>query len=154
MNAIFAVNSLDGFGSGVDMPWPRNTQDLRRFREITTGHTVVMGGGTWNSNIPKPLPNRRNCVLSTSIVDTRCEVYSNVTDLLMHLKKDEQVFVIGGARILWIMRDYIKRVYLTRIQDFTTCDIILDTVKYLQGFDLQESTAHDNHTFEIYTRKM
>lgn len=154
MNAIFAVNSLDGFGTGVDMPWPRNTQDLRRFREITTGHTVVMGGGTWRSNIPKPLPNRRNCVLSTSIVDTRCEVYGNVTDLLMHLKKDEQVFVIGGARILWIMRDYIRRVHLTRIKDCSTCDVVLDTVKYLQGFDLHESTEYDNHTFEIYTKKM
>ncbi len=152
MNAVFAVNALDGFGTGNDMPWLRNREDLKRFRELTTGHTVVMGSGTWLSDMPKPLPNRRNCVLSHTLVDDRCEVFNNISDLLMELKKDEKVFVIGGAKLLWAVRSYIQTVYLTKHHDYTKAEITLNTRDYLQGFELTNKQDHNDHTFEIYTR--
>lgn len=152
MNAIFAVNALDGFGTGQDMPWPKNSGDLKRFKELTSGNTVIMGSGTWNSNMPKPLPNRRNIVLSKTMCDDRCEVYSNITDLLMHLRKDEHVFVIGGAKLLWMMRPYIKKIYLTRFKSADTCEITLNTGEYLQHFELQSGEIFSDHVFEIYNR--
>jgi dihydrofolate reductase len=152
MNAVFAVNALDGFGTGNDMPWPRNREDLKRFRELTTGHTVVMGSGTWLSDMPKPLPNRRNCVLSHTLVDDRCEVFKNISDLLMALKTDEKVFVIGGAKLLWAMRGYIRTVYLTRHREYTKAEITLNTLEYLQEFNLTSKQEYSDHTFEIYTR--
>lgn len=152
MNAIFAVNALDGFGTGQDMPWQRNAVDLKRFKELTTGNTIIMGSGTWNSNMPKPLPNRRNIVLSKTLKDNRCEVYNNITDLLMHLRKDEQIFIIGGAKLLWMLHPYITKIYLTRFKSTEKCDIVLNTNAYLQNFELQEGEIFDDHIFEIYKR--
>lgn len=153
MNAIFAVNSLDGFGDGDTMPWPRSKSDLGRFRDITTGHTVVMGSGTWLSNIPKPFPNRRNCVLSSTLKDDRCEVYRNVTELMMNLEQQENVFVIGGAKTLWIMRPYITRIYLTRFDSVQHAEITLNTDLYLQGYHSISQERLDNHVFDIYELK-
>lgn len=154
MNAIFAVNLFDGFGTGQDMPWPRNSTDLRRFKELTSGHTVIMGSGTWNSNMPKPLPNRRNIVLSKTLKDDRCEIYNNITDLVMHLQKDESVFVIGGAKLLWLLRPYIRKIYLTRFKSSERCEIVLNTSEYLQYFKLESADHFDDHIFEIYERTM
>jgi len=152
MNAIFAVNTIDGFGVGNTMPWPHSSEDMKRFRELTTGHTVVMGASTWLSDMPKPLPNRRNCVLSTTLVDHRCEVYSNITSLMMDIQQDEQVFVIGGAKVLWALRPQIKRVYFTRHASKQKSDITLNADKYLEGFTLVSSEVLDNMTVEVYER--
>jgi dihydrofolate reductase len=152
VNAIFAVNSIDGFGIGNTMPWPSSSLDLKRFREITTGHTVVMGASTWLSDMPKPLPGRRNCVLSTTLRDTRCEVFPNITSLMMNLREDEEVFVIGGATVLWSLRFFIKRIYLTKHNSSQRSDITLDTQKYLQGFKLVKWEQLDKLTFDTYER--
>lgn len=153
MNAIFAVNLLNGFGTGTDMPWPRSTLDLQRFRSLTSGHTVVMGTNTWLSNMPKPLPNRRNCVLSTTLADSRCEVFSNITHLMMNLQQDETVFVIGGAKVLWQLQPFIKCVYLTRFKSANTCSVSLDTAKYLADFSLRSREDLEDHVFDIYDRQ-
>lgn len=150
MNAIFAVDLLHGFGTGKDMPWPKSTVDLNRFRDLTMGHTVVMGANTWKSNMPKPLKGRRNCVLSHALDDDRCEVFPNIISLMMNLKTDENVFVIGGASILWSLRSYIKRVYLTRFKDSHKCEVSLDVGKYLDGFVLTSREDFGDHTFDTY----
>ena len=150
MNAIFAVNSLNGFGDGNTMPWPRSQGDLKRFKSITTGHTVVMGANTWSSDIPHPFPNRRNCVLSSKLQDDRCEVFRTVTDLMMNLRQDETVFVIGGVTALWIMRPYIKRVYLTRFNSAQHATITMNTELYLGGFKLTSREDFGDHVFDIY----
>lgn len=152
MNAIFAVNAINGFGTGDDMPWARSSIDLQRFKQLTTGATVIMGSGTWHSNMPKPLPNRRNIVLSTGLVDDRCDVYTNVTDLTMNLHKTENAFVIGGAKVLWMLRMFIDTVYLTRFNSMDTCSITMDTSKYLADFSLVSSEDFGDHTFETYKR--
>lgn len=152
MNAIFAVNSVDGFGLGDTMPWPRSSGDLSRFKALTTGHTVVMGASTWLSNIPRPFPNRRNCVLSSTLVDDRCEVFPDITSLMMNLKEQENVWVIGGRHVLLGMRMYIHTVYLTRFKSSMPATITLDTEEYLRGFTLTNSQDFGDHTFDIYQR--
>lgn len=152
MNAIFAVNDIDGFGVDNTMPWPRSPVDLRRFRDITQGHTVVMGASTWLSDMPKPLPGRRNCVLSTTLVDDRCEVFRNITQLMMSLQQDEKTFVIGGATVLWALRNYINKVYLTRHHCNQRADITLNTEEYLRGFKIVQWQQLDNLTLDTYER--
>lgn len=152
MNAIFAVNALNGFGTGLDMPWPKSNVDLKRFKEITTGHTVIMGSGTWNSNMPKPLSNRRNIVLSHTLQDPRCEVFHNITDMTMNILQSEKVFVIGGAKTLWMLRNFIDNVYLTRFNSTQKCEITLDTEMYLQDFSKKHEEIFEDHKFEIYKR--
>jgi dihydrofolate reductase len=150
MNAIFAVNQLGGFGNGNTMPWPRSPGDLKRFKNITTGHTVVMGANTWLSDIPHPFPNRRNCVLSREIADDRCEVYRSVTDLMNNLSDNETVFVIGGVTILWLLRPHINRIYMTRFKSSQTASITMNTDLYLNGFTRTNSEDFGDHVFDIY----
>ena len=152
MNAIFAVNSINGFGVDKTMPWPHSSVDLQRFRELTGGHTVVMGSTTWLSDMPKPLPGRRNCVLSHTLRDDRCEVFPNITSLMMNLREDEEVFVIGGATVLWELRPFINRVYLTRHPSAQRADVTLDTEKYLDGFKIVHWQQLDKLSFDIYER--
>jgi dihydrofolate reductase len=154
MNAIFAVNSVNGFGTGTDMPWPKSTVDLQRFKKLTSGGTVIMGSGTWNSNMPKPLPNRRNIVLSSTLEDDRCEVYRTTTDMYSHIKMEEKVWVIGGANLLWSLRPAIERVYITRFDDATKSSVTLDTEKYLKNFILVRSERFDDHSFQVWHTTM
>lgn len=152
MKAVFAVNALDGFGDGNTMPWPRNSRDLNRFREITNGKTVIMGSGTWLSDMPKPLPNRRNIVLSTTLADDRCEVYRSITGLLMNIGQNEDVYVIGGAKILWGLRQYVQEVYLTRFSSLQKATVTLNTTQYLEGFTRVSSEDCGDHKFEVYRK--
>lgn len=152
MNAIFGLNSVDGFGIGNTMPWSHSSQDMKRFKELTTGYTVVMGSSTWLSDMPKPLPNRRNCVLSTTLVDHRCEVYPNITSLMMDIKEDEKIFVIGGAKVLWALRPQINKVYLTRHHSRERADVTLSSDKYLDGFEMISCEEFEHLRFEIYER--
>jgi dihydrofolate reductase len=152
MNAIFAVNSVGGFGTGTDMPWPRSPVDLRRFKELTTGHTVVMGSGTWRSNMPKPLPGRRNIVISKTLDDDRCDVYPSVTDMMMNTLASENIFVIGGSKVLWTFRPFITKVYLTRFHSSEECSVVLHTGDYLEGFKLVNGEKFDDHHFEVWEK--
>lgn len=154
MNAIFAVDSTGGFGSGSGMPWPRNNADLRRFKELTLGSTVVMGRSTWCSDMPKPLPGRRNCVLSSALEDSRCDVYRSVQHLMLNLGQTEEVYVIGGTGVLWTLRPYITTVYLTRFNFTGNADVFLDTDEYLDGFTCDSTSVLDDHTFEIWRKRV
>ena len=152
MNAIFAVNSIGGFGHNNSLPWPKSPVDLKRFKTITTGHTVVMGSGTWLSDMPKPLPNRRNIVISKSLIDSRCDVYASVEDMMMNVSEKESVFVIGGAKLLCTMLPYINRVYLTKFNSVEQCDVTLDVKQYLKDFELISGELSAGHRFEIWER--
>lgn len=152
MNAIFAVNAVDSFGDGQDMPWPRSKADMQRFRELTTDKTVVMGSTTWLSNMPKPLPNRRNCVLSSKLSDPRCEVFASVTDFMMDAQVNEEIFVIGGVKVLYAFRMFINKIYLTRFKSTNHSIIKLDTKHYLIGYKLVSVEDFGDHTFEIYSK--
>ena len=152
MRAIFAVNAFDGFAVGKTMPWPHSSVDLQRFKRLTEGHTVVMGKSTWCSDMPKPLPNRRNCVLSTTLEDTRCEVFRSIPQLLSAVERDKQVWVIGGALTLWELRPYITAVYMTQFRSSQRADVLLDTSKYLENYELVDKEFCGDHIFKTYKR--
>jgi dihydrofolate reductase len=66
IRAILACDRDFGIAKNGQMPWPKNTDDLKWFRSMTAGSCVVMGRKTWESDMPKPLPNRVNAVVSSS----------------------------------------------------------------------------------------
>lgn len=152
MNAIFAVDAYGGFGTGTDMPWPRCSEDLQRFKKYTSGKTVVMGSGTWNSNMPKPLPNRRNCVLSTTLRDDRCTIFFSTEELRAELGVGDDIWVIGGVGILNTLRPWVNTVYMTRFKGVFPCTVRLNTHEYLNGFVLQDRQQLDDHIFDIWQR--
>jgi dihydrofolate reductase len=71
----------------------------------------------------------------------------------MDIKEDEEVFVIGGAKVLWALRPQIKRVYFTRHRSKQRADITLNADKYFEGFTLVEREVLDELTLEVYERQ-
>lgn len=95
---IAAINQDGIIGINNQLPW-NVPEDLKRFRALTSGGTIIMGRKTFDS-IGRPLPNRRNLVLSRSMEPKdKVEVFPNFTKLLLEITGLENVWVIGGAEI-------------------------------------------------------
>ena len=93
--------------------------DLTRFRELTTGHTIIMGRKTYESLPNGALPHRRNIVVSRSIKEMEgCEVYSNLEAALKAAEgKTEETFIIGGESIYRQSLHVTRKLYLTVVDD-------------------------------------
>lgn len=92
--------------------------DLKRFKALTTGHTIVMGRKTFESLPKGALPNRRNVVVSKSVTEIPgCDCYSSVEKALASCSPEEDVYVIGGESIYRQMLPLADRLCLTEIDD-------------------------------------
>lgn len=91
--------------------------DLKRFKELTTGHTIIMGRHTFESLPKGALPNRRNIVLSSNneLSFPNAEVFSSLELALSHCSNDEKVFIIGGAEVYKQAIEKADELYLTEI---------------------------------------
>lgn len=91
--------------------------DLRRFKALTTGHTVVMGRRTFESLPKGALPNRRNVVLTrqSGVTFAGAEVFASLDEALASCRPDEQVYVIGGASVYREALPQADRLCLTHI---------------------------------------
>lgn len=91
--------------------------DLRRFKALTTGHTVVMGRRTFESLPKGALPNRRNVVLTrqADAAFPGAEVFASLGEALASCEADEQVYVIGGASVYREALPLANRLCLTHI---------------------------------------
>lgn len=92
--------------------------DLRRFKAITTGHTIIMGRNTYLSLPKGALPDRRNIVLSRSVSSLPgCECYTSLDEALDHCGAEEDVYVIGGASVYAQAIAKADRLCLTEVDD-------------------------------------
>lgn len=91
-------------------------EDLRRFKQLTTGHTVLMGRRTFESLPKGALPNRRNIVVSRTVAHfDGCDTYSSLEEALRHCAPEEQVFVIGGQTVYEQTLPLAHRLCMTEI---------------------------------------
>lgn len=135
MNCIVAVDS--NFAIGRDNCLLFNIpKDLQFFKEKTTGKTVIMGKNTLLS-LPesKPLPNRKNIVLSGSFSRNDCTVVRDLASLFAEIKdtKTENLFVIGGEQVYKLLLPYCSKAYITKINAVT------DGNKFFPNLDLTEN---------------
>ncbi len=113
--AAVARNRAIGYQNKL-LYWLPN--DLKRFKALTTGHTIIMGRRTFESLPNGPLPNRRNIVLSrTQRHIDGCEVFRSLEEALAHCPPDEEVYIIGGARVYRQAIDKTDQLCLTEIDD-------------------------------------
>ena len=113
--AAVARNRAIGYQNKL-LYWLPN--DLKRFKSLTTGHTIVMGRRTFESLPKGALPNRRNIVLSRGDVSFEgAEKYASIEEVLSACRADEEVFVIGGASIYEQFLPLADRLCLTEIDD-------------------------------------
>lgn len=134
MQAIVAVSQSWGIGKGGDLLF-RLPSDLRRFKAMTTGHTVIMGRKTLDS-LPggKGLPHRRNLVLSrqSDFAPDRTEVIHSVEDILKTAEDD--AFVIGGQQVYEQLLPYCARVYVTKVLADPEADAFFPDLDKLPGW--------------------
>lgn len=117
VNIIAAVarNRAIGFQNKL-IYWLPN--DLKRFKALTTGHTIIMGRNTFLSLPKGALPNRRNVVLSRTQTDfPGCDTYSSLEEALNNCTPDEDIYIIGGAAVYQQALAIADRLCLTEIDD-------------------------------------
>ena len=98
LKAIVAISENSVIGKNGDLPW-RISEDLKWFKKITLGHTLLMGRKTWES-LPGALPKRENWVLSSTIEanNSKIRVFKKIQDAL-DAAKDRTLFIIGGGEL-------------------------------------------------------
>lgn len=114
ISIIAAVGKNLELGKGNDLVW-HFREDMKFFKEVTTGNTVVMGRKTFES-LPHALPNRRNVVI-TKNADYVAEGAEVVTSLeeAMKITENDNVFIIGGGTIYTAFMPFADKLYLTEI---------------------------------------
>ncbi len=116
--------------------------DMKRFREITTGHTVVMGRKTYESFPKRPLPDRVNCVISRTAKEIEgAEVFGSIEEFLEYAKNiDDEIFVIGGGEIYRQMLPYCDKGYITRVYESFGGDTFFTDMDALEEWEITESS--------------
>lgn len=162
IKAIFATDLQGGVGNKGSLPWPHDKEDLKRFREATTGHLVVMGSNTWlDPMMPKPLPNRTCIVVSNQNIDNFKQAHEVIAgnwlnESLRYLEQhnpNRTIWIIGGAKLLASCRDYIKEINLTTFMSEYDCDVTLDMIAYLKSFACVEESYGRNKTYSTWVRQ-
>ena len=149
---IAALNKKRVIGNNGKLPW-HISEDLKRFKKLTVGHTVLMGRKTFES-MGKPLPDRRNVVLSSKKIPG-VETYSTIAAALAALKKEKKIFVIGGGKIFEQFLDRVDELRLTLVDIGVDGDTFFPSYEHLIGtrFMLVNEEKHEGYTFRDYTAK-
>lgn len=115
LSLIVALAKNRGIGLRGALPW-HVPEDLKRFKALTTGHTILMGRKTHES-IGRALPNRRNIVITRSGASfAGCETAPSLEAALALVKDDPQPFIIGGAQLYAEAMPQVTHLFLTRIE--------------------------------------
>ena len=102
--------------------------DLKHFKTITTGHTVIMGRKTYES-VGKPLPNRRNIIITRqNLTIEGCEVVNSIEAALALCTLENEVFIVGGAEIYRQAMPLTNRIYLTIVHQEFEADTFFPTI--------------------------
>lgn len=153
INIIAAIGQNRELGKENKLLWSLPT-DMKYFRETTIGKTIVMGKNTYLS-IGRPLPGRKNIVLSTSLKDDRVEICSDVNRILT-LAKTENIFIIGGAKVYQDFLPYADNLYLTLVDDAPKADVYFpyfNEEEYEQIVLSEHFENNLNFKFVLYRRK-
>ena len=124
ISIIVAVSEDWGIGKNNELLW-HISEDLKRFKRLTTGNTVVMGKKTWESLPRRPLPQRKNIVLTdnlTELFEGAVTAYS-IDEALSKCDKNDEIFIIGGGSIYRQFMPIADRLYITHVHKTAAADI-------------------------------
>ena len=161
ISIIVAMAENRAIGKDGDLIW-HNSRDLKHFKKITSGHTVIMGYKTYLS-LPgqRALPNRRNIILSSRLENTPegFELVSSIPQALEMVKDEEEVFIMGGGMVYEQFLPLADRLYLTRIGKCFEADTYFPYINF-EEWDLADLEVIDDdpsvdysYRFELWERK-
>jgi dihydrofolate reductase len=132
VSIILAVDENNGIGKDNGLPWPKMSADMKRFKSLTTGHYIIMGRNTYEA-LGGLLPNRKHIVVSRNtnyFVPPGVSVQPSLAMALKTAKDggEEEVFIIGGAKLFKEAVLYADKFYLTRIHGSFEADTTLPAI--------------------------
>ncbi len=160
ITVIAAIGINNELGKGNDLIW-HLPADLKRFKKVTTGHTIVMGRKTFES-IGRPLPNRFTIIITRDKTYTKegCMVVHSVEEAIASAPKGQKIFIIGGAQIYKyvLATDLIDALDITLVHDVFDADVYFPEIKNTswkevarEDFRADEKNKHD-YSFVSYQR--
>ena len=160
ISIIAAVSEDYGIGKNNDLLW-NITEDLKRFKRLTYGKTVVMGRKTWESLPKKPLPGRKNIVITDipfENINNAITAYS-IEDALSKCGDNEDIFIIGGGSIYRQFIPLAGRLYITHVHRSVPADIYFPEIDMNTWEIVEKDDSGANkkdsvpYTYIIYERK-
>ena len=160
ISIIAAVSEDLGIGKNNDLLW-FIPEDLKRFKRLTYGKTVVMGKNTWESLPLRPLPGRKNIVISDVSGDrienavTAC----SIEDAMDKCGQDEEIFIIGGASIYRQFMPYADRLYITHVHMNKPADVFFPEIDMRRWMIVEKGECRNNRpesipfSYVVYDRK-
>ncbi|MDD6210287.1 MAG: dihydrofolate reductase [Bacteroidales bacterium] len=161
LSIIVAIDSYNGIGKAQKLLC-HLPDDLKHFKTVTSGHTVIMGRKTFESLPNGALPNRRNIVLSSNpaFIAEKTTVCKNLDSALALSENEDEVFIIGGASVYKEALDKCDRLYLTRIHHhFKEADTFFPSFNQDEWSVIEQQEYPDNeknpypYTFVTLQRK-
>ena len=150
---LVAVSNNNVIGKDNDLPW-KLKRDLQHFKNYTTGKTIVMGRKTYES-IGRPLPNRRNIIISSTIrsIDG-AEVFSSLEAALEALKHEDEIIITGGSYLFNDTTDIVNKLVITFVDtSIEDGDVFYSDIDYKKWNLVEESffqkDSENEHDFSI-----
>lgn len=160
ISIIVAISQDHGIGKDNNLLW-RIPEDMKRFKSLTMGHCVIMGKRTWESLPKRPLPGRRNIVLTDlpgECIDCSVTAYS-IEDAISKSEGCKEIFIIGGGAVYRQFMPLADRLYITRIHRNAPADTWFPEIseKEWVAAEIEEHPAVSDevppYSYIIYNRK-
>ena len=145
---LVAVSNNNVIGKNNDLPW-KLKRDLQHFKNYTTGKTIVMGRKTYES-IGRPLPNRRNIIISSTIKGINgAEVFSSLEAALEALKHEDEIIITGGSYLFNDTTDIVNKLVITFVDtSIEDGDVFYSDIDYEKWDLVEESFFHKDNENE------
>ena len=161
IKAIIAVDDKGGISKGQSMPWPKNSIDLKWFKNNTLNNIVIMGRKTWDDPfMPTPLKSRINILITNKdpqiYQGANYYLSGSINDKIINIQKkynNKDIFIIGGSEIINLTFELIQEFYLTRIYGNYNCDKFINTSLIENNMKIIEKIEGDSSChFEIWKK--
>jgi dihydrofolate reductase len=156
---IVAIAQNYAIGKNNQLLW-HISEDMKLFKKITSGHAVIMGKNTYHSLQVKPLPNRKNIVISDIVGEEipGCEMAYSIDDAINKADITSENFVIGGASVYRQFFPLAQKLYITRVNENADADVFFPVIKEDEWSLIESNPQQEIHpdglkyNFEVYKR--
>jgi len=160
ISIIVAIAENDAIGRENKLLW-HISADLKRFKQITAGHTVIMGKNTFFSLPKRPLADRRNIVISDDPGDSfrGCEMAYSIREAIRKCEFGRENFVIGGASVYRQFMPHAQKLYVTRVHKSFDADTFFPEIPPAEWEITEEENIRDDpqndftYSFMTFERK-
>jgi dihydrofolate reductase len=160
ISIIVAIAENNAIGKNNKLLWSI-PEDMKWFKQITTGHTIIMGRRTFLSLPMGALPNRRNIVISDLPGESfdNCEMVSSIENAILICDEKDESFVIGGGMVYRQFLPHARKLYITRVHKEFEADTFFPEINFDEWDELERKKNPANEktpfsfSFLIYQRK-